>query len=46
MGIVVHMEPLEHIGRKPYREVVLMDARYISIENLTKTNCFVSISPL
>lgn len=28
MGIVVHMEPLEHVGNRLYREVVLMDARW------------------
>jgi len=28
MGIVVHMEPLEHVGNRLYREVVLMDASY------------------
>ncbi len=30
MGVVVHLEPLEHIGTRPYREVTLMDARYFS----------------
>ena len=30
MGVVVHLEPLEHMGRRLYREVVLMDSRYFS----------------
>lgn len=28
MGIVVHMEPMEHMGPRRYREVILMDARW------------------
>ncbi|AQL05671.1 hypothetical protein ZEAMMB73_Zm00001d047134 [Zea mays] len=28
IGIVLHLEPLKHIGGRPYREVVLMDSRW------------------
>ncbi|AQK78616.1 hypothetical protein ZEAMMB73_Zm00001d035276, partial [Zea mays] len=27
-GIVLHLEPLKHIGGRPYREAVLMDSRW------------------
>ncbi|ONL96256.1 hypothetical protein ZEAMMB73_Zm00001d028518 [Zea mays] len=27
IGIVLHLEPLKHIGGRPYREAVLMDSR-------------------
>ncbi|ONM25569.1 hypothetical protein ZEAMMB73_Zm00001d007021 [Zea mays] len=28
IGIVLHLEPLKHIGGRPYREAVLMDSRW------------------
>jgi hypothetical protein len=27
IGIVIHLEPLHHIGGRPYREAILMDSR-------------------
>ena len=36
MGVVVHLEPLEHMGRRPYREVMLMDSRYFSTSIVRK----------
>ncbi len=36
MGVVVHLEPLEHMGRRSYREVMLMDSRYFSTSIVRK----------